>query len=375
MSTTEIRQRISDYHLFLVLASAVSNHRDRPEEFCAILTSVPEFLRTASGRDIRERGKELASLLSRAVQLHDKVLPRKKTAREIARDFRSLVAAEPDIWRFGIQSGWLSERFDTSRLPQAEDLPWHARVGIGVHAGRVGVEEVSLLEDAFFLLVRARESHEAMMRYARTCGLEASPHEKPNCYNTLNSLKSSVCTYSRLGVLTAVAFVEAFVNSVGWNEAVIRSSLSEQEKSELKGIRKGGGYTKLKDKLERMPKLIRADRATPIVLSDAKQTREPFITFLREIKEVRDASVHYAPGKAPILHPPQEWLRLVEEGVRNAIAVAREFWSACYPDRQQPRYLAELYYDGLLQQALDRLSAAEDVATTLGRLSYSGQGV
>jgi len=74
---------------------------------------------------------------------------------------------------------------------------------------------------------------------------------------------------------------------------------------------------------------------------------------------VRYASMHYAPGKAPIMHPPQEWLQLVEAAVKHAVAVAREFWSACYPGRQQPRYLASLYYDGLQQQALDRLAAAE----------------
>ena len=108
-----------------------------------------------------------------------------------------------------------------------------------------------------------------------------------------------------------------------------------------------------------MPRIIRPDKASPIILSDEKQMREPFISFLKETKEVRDASMHFAPGKASIVHPPQEWLRLVEEAVKNAVAVAREFWSACYPERQQPKYLASLYYDGLLQEALDRLAAAE----------------
>jgi hypothetical protein len=284
--------------------------------------------------------------------------------REIAREFRRLLEAGPDVWRYGIHNSWLTEHFDVSRLPQAEDLPRHARVGIGIHAGSVSVEEVSLLQDTFFLLVRARASFDAMMRCAGSRNLHAGLRENPGDYKAMGALNSSVCTYSRLGVLTAAAFVEAFVNSVGWNESEVRSDLSEQEKAELRGTRKGR-YLNLESKLERMPRIIRPDKISPIVLSDEGQMREPFISFLRETKEVRDASMHYAPGKVPILHPPQEWLRLVESAVKHAVAVAREFWSSCYPKRRQPRYLAALNYDGLLREAHDRCAAAETVKQNL----------
>lgn len=361
MSATETRQRLSDYHSFLALAWAVmSDHSHDSDEIRLVLNIVSEFLLTASSRDIRERGKEIQTLLSRAVKIHEAVLPKKKSVREIARDFRLLVKAEPDIWRFGIQSGWLSERFDVSGLPQAEDLPWHARVGVGVHSRNVSVEEVTLLQDAFFLLVRARKSFEAMTACAQLLGLEAHPYKRLSGYQSLGALNSSVCTYSRLGVLTAAAFVEAFVNSVGWHEATVRSDLSEQENAELRGTRKGR-YLSLESKLEIIPRIVREDKASPIILSDERQRREPFISFLKETKEVRDASMHYAPGKASILRPPQEWLQLVEAATNHAVAVGREFWSACYPGRQQPRYLARLDYDGLQQEALDRLAAVEAV--------------
>ncbi len=358
MSTTEMRQRLSDYHSFLELAWAVcTDHSPASEGFRTGLNSASEFLRTASSRDIRERGKELDVFLGQVVRDHEKMLPRKRSVQEIAHDFRLLIKAEPDVWLFGIPCGWLSDRFDVSRLRQTEDLPVHARVGIGLHAGRVSVEEVGLLQDTFFLLVRARKSSEAMERYAKLQRIEDS-QKCLDGYGGLNALNSSVCTYSRLGVLTAVAFVEALVNSIGWNEAATRCNLSEQEKGELQGVRKGR-YLNLESKIERIPRIIRPDKASPIVLSDEKQIREPFITFLREIKVVRDASMHCAPGKAPILHPPGKWLQLVELAVKHAVAVAREFWSACYPDRQQPMYLASLYYEGLQQEATDRLNAAE----------------
>jgi hypothetical protein len=199
MNTIELRQRLSDYHSFLALAWAISTGLSpASDEIRIVLNSLSEFLRTASNHDIRGRRKELEALLNHAVRAHEKVLPRKKSVREIARDFRLLATAEPDVWRFGIPHGWLLERFDVSGLPQAEDLPRHARVGIGVHAGQVSVEEVSLLEDTFFLLVRARKSFEAMMRYASSQSMENSPHEHLSGYRELSALNSSVCTYSRL---------------------------------------------------------------------------------------------------------------------------------------------------------------------------------
>jgi hypothetical protein len=191
MNTTELRQRLSDHHSFLALAGAVSTDRSpASDEIRIVLNSVSEFLRTA--RDIRGRGKELEALLNHAVRAHEKVLPKKKSVREIAHDFRLLVTAEPDVWRFGIPHGWLLERFDVSGLPQAEDLPRHARVGIGVHAGQVSVEEVSLLEDTFFLLVRARKSFEAMMRCASSRSMETNPHEHLGDYRGLRMCLHSV---------------------------------------------------------------------------------------------------------------------------------------------------------------------------------------
>ncbi len=360
MSATETRRRLAEYHLFIELVgSVVKAQGNQAEELRLTLSRASEFLQHASSREIRERGQELEALLEQGVRLSEMLLPRKKGVREIARDFRLLIREEPDVWRFGIQSGWLSDRFDLSRLSQFEDLPRHARVGIGHHAGGVAIEEGSLLGDAYFLLLRARESFDAMMRFARV--LEKGVVKAADSYREMSSLSSSVCTYSRLGVLTSVAFVEAFVNSIGWSEAAVRSDLSEQQKGELRGSLKGR-YLSLESKLERFPRILREDKISPIIVSDERQMREPFARFIRETKAVRDAAMHFAPGKAPIFYPPKEWLVHVETAVRCSVDVAREFWSACFPCRQQPIYLAGLYYDGLLRQAVDRTTAAESAA-------------
>ena len=362
MNSTDLRQRLADYHSFLYLAWAVSNdHSSASNEFHTALSSVSEFLSTASSRDIHDRGKTIETRLRKLVEAHEGAMPRKIDVGEIAHDFRLLVNTEPDVWRHGISHGWLQDRFDLSQLPQAKDLPRHARIGIGIHAGRVSVEEGSLLDDMFFLLVRARKSFENLQSFAHTQTTEPDSLPDRRRYKVISALNSSVCTYSRLGVLTSAAFVEAFVNSVGWNEAASRQDISESEKNVLLGKdTRNKGYLSLEKKLEGMPRII--GRESPIVISDKKQMKEPFISFLRETKQVRDASMHYAPGKTPILLPPDEWLQLVESSVKHAVSAAREFWAACYPGRQQPEYLAVLYYEGLQQYALDRLAAAEDVA-------------
>ena len=137
-----------------------------------------------------------------------------------------------------------------------------------MHAGKVTVEEITLLGDAFFLLIHARNTSESMITAANSDGSYSKPKANPQIYGRIAALNSSVCTYSRLGVLTAVAFVEAFVNSVGWNEAS-NPQRSEQERLELQGIHKGN-YLSLEKKLEKFSRIICDDNSTPIILSDPR---------------------------------------------------------------------------------------------------------
>lgn len=151
MSATAKRQQLSDHHSYLSLAYAlIDDHSPASKEVRLTLNQVKDFLESATSRSIREQGRRLLDLLKRATSLYDPIIPRKRRIQEIARDFRALASEEQDIWRYGIPVEWLRCRFDLSRLPQAEDLPGHARIGIGVHAGYASVEEAELLSDAFF---------------------------------------------------------------------------------------------------------------------------------------------------------------------------------------------------------------------------------
>ncbi len=358
MGASDIRQELAEYHSYLTLVCALlPQSAIRSSPLTALLREVSDFIQNATSKDIKNRGKDLLQVLKVTVDAHGKVLPRKQTARTIGRDFHTL-GSESDLPRFGIPLGWLQERFDAQKLKIAPDLPPHARVGIGIHAGRASVEEEFLLEDTYLLVARAEAAFSRMNAAADSLrGLRSKKFEDSD-YRALTFLNREVATLSRLCVVSAAAFVEAFVNSIGWAESARRSDISDETRDQLKGKVKGR-YLSLEAKLEKLPKLIRADGLTPIILSDERQAKEPFVSFFAETRELRDASMHYAPGKAMIWHPPQTWIASAQKSTEYATRVAGVFWSACYPDKNPPEYLDGLNHERYLERAREYIKSAD----------------
>ena len=114
-----------------------------------------------------------------------------------------------------------------------------------------------------------------------------------------------------------------------------------------------GRYISTDRKLELYPSLTRTDGVSPIRLRDRKGTPEPFKSFLTKIKPVRDSSTHYSKWKEPIVVTPQLWAERANKAAAECIAVATEFWKACYPSRSLPRYL------GCLDEEQHRAIAAK----------------
>lgn len=361
MSASSIRNELREKHTYLVCAYALQKVPDEmSEKLRKFLGDIAAFTETATSKDIKTRGRQLLEVVRNAVELHAKALAPKVPTRQIARDFAKL-SQEGDVWRFGIPFGWIQSRFDPSSLQVAPDLPPHARVGIGPHAGHASVEETFLLEDAYFLVARAEAVFNRMHTTANALKALKGNRIENTDYKLLAALNSEVGTFSRLSVVSAAAFVEAFVNSVGWAEAERKPNLKEEVLSQLRGTHKGR-YMSLEAKLERIPKLIRADGSTPIIVSDEKQMKEPFTSFLAETKELRNASMHYAPGKAAIWRPPQEWLGSAQRATEYAIHVAECFWRACYPSRSLPQYLDELSHSRFLARAREHIKQSENSA-------------
>lgn len=353
MGAADLRERINDLHSYLSLAFALKGGSDpRIAEFKGILSEVGHFLEFASSREVKLRGNQLEATLLKVVEFHSRFLPRRARIAEIAADFRQLTR-ESNVWRYGVSYAWLCKRFVPEALPHPLDLPPHARVGIGPHSGNASVEELFLLEDTFLMFARAEDLFGRLRSRADQLGASGTYYRQSHVYRTLTLANAEVGTYSRLCVVTSAGFVEAFVNSVGWREAE-KGGRTTEAIEQLRGRRKDR-YLTLEAKLERFPRLIRADGIGPILVSDTKQMKEPFTAFFSVTKEVRDASMHYAPGKTDIWLPPGEWLARAELATRCAVEVAAEFWRACFPTAPLPSYLDELSYDRFADRARKRV--------------------
>jgi hypothetical protein len=272
---------------------------------------------------------------------------------QIGRDLAELLRQEPKLPAAGIQYKWLDERLDCSPLGLPADLPWHARIGISHHARTFSVEEYWLLEDAFFMLVSARRMMEQIKQLAQI--FENSKRTDSETLGKLQFANPSVAAYSRLCVMSFYSFLEAFVNSVGYNYYLHHQNvLNDKAKEKLQGKKKGG-FISLEYKISDYPKMICNLADAPINTSDPPQIKEPFKTLIYVIKELRDSSAHFSQNKAAIWKGPVEWLETAELSASTCLACAQEFWLACYPNGPLPMYLKELHSDFYLNRAEERL--------------------
>jgi hypothetical protein len=234
----------------------------------------------------------------------------------------------------GVSYGWLATRFDCSRLDIPDDMPYHARIGVGHHAGNAAVKEDFLLRDAFFMLAKCQLS---LVRLERFRGELQTESVAKSRYKLVSIFNQNVATYARYAVFGFYSFVECFVNSVGEDFIAWNPNLSPGTCEILRG-KKNGRYLSIERKLEVFPSLIRSDGNRPIVLSDPKQLTEPYKSFASHVKEVRDSSAHFAKFKVDIIVSPQTWERRAQNASTVCLSVARGFWGACYPrsERRSP---------------------------------------
>ncbi|MBL0426714.1 hypothetical protein [Ramlibacter alkalitolerans] len=245
-----------------------------------MLNEVGDFIRTAPPEEVMERGVALCSILEKGTPPSGRIRPR-HAPEEIGRDFIRL-GKDYDVWRYGITYGWLAERFEPPILWLPTDLPGQARVGVGVHAGTAATEEVALLDDAFFLYALVGQANDRMWAERRRTKEPGSASELATAHRTLTRLNMNVGTYARLTVLTAVAFVESLVNSVGTEAS--RSATGPTVLEQLQGMRKGR-YLSLEFKLERYPALIRTDAQSPCALLTKRSVRSRSAGFLPKPKK------------------------------------------------------------------------------------------
>ncbi len=313
-----------------------------------------EFLKKANKEDILKKGAILKEMFQGAVTEYKKTFPPKVSLKQIAREFNEIYLKNHDIYSQGLEYGWLNRLMDCSNLGFPEDLPFHAKIGLGHHAGMGNIEEDFLLRDAFYLLILSEKAYENMHYYADYWEKSNEPDDPQLINEVLGVANQDVATYSRLCVLSYFSFVEVFVNSVGYDYCLKNQDKLNAKDIEILQGKKQGRYISLEYKIEKFPLITRPDKQSPLILSDSKQIQEPFKKFIYEVKLLRDSSVHYSPKKESIWRKPDEWLNKAKTTSKLCLDVARKFWKACYPNRKEPQYLYGLDYDKQVDIAKNR---------------------
>jgi hypothetical protein len=358
--TGKLRFDLSATMVYLQLMTSLedSDAGIQNPEVRRVIEEIGSILERDNSREIEMKGPTIISMLLPVVDRFLDQAPPKVPWQQLAADFSLLCRQDKQLYSFGISHEWLHQRMDCSRY-RFRDLPLHARVGIGPHAGRASVEDWFLLEDAFFLLASAEVAHEEMHFLANNTDASRRPNRHVD-HGVVPLLNQTLATYSRLSVVSFMAFVEAFVNSVA-HDFMKRTptTLNSADVELLTGFKKGR-FLSIDVKLERYPQII-SGGSSALIVRDPSQRVEPFASLMENFKNQRDSAMHYAPGKEPIWRRPDEWLQLARESSHTCVDVARCFWKACYPNREFPDYLANFNYDSLRVSGERRLCQVDGV--------------
>lgn len=355
----QIKNELKSYLVYLqLMTSLMPKHKGgiSDKKVRSGLVEVSEFLDTANKDDLLKKGPTLIKLLKTNAKDYENLFPPKLPIPQIAYEFDQLCLKNKEIYSYGLEYGWLQELMDCSNMGFPDGLPYHARIGLGWHAGFYSVEENFLLRDAFFLLILAEQSHKKMHAYAKHWKKSGGSDNSRIINEIFASANQNVAMYSRLCILVFFSYVEVFVNSVGYDFSTRNRNMLSPKDIEILHGRKNGHYLSLEYKIEKFPSIIRPDKKSPIVLSDKKKIKEPFGTFIREIKEIRDSSVHYSPQKkAAIWRKPDDWLDKAKSTSKICLEVSLAFWGACYPGRKEPTYLNGLNHSKHLDIARKKI--------------------
>ncbi len=301
-----------------------------------------DFINKASKEETLIKGPALLNALEPMLKECMRIFPLKKSLEEVGSAYRKL-RKEDELVSTGIPLSWLDKYIDAGQV-LAGYTPYQARIGIGRHAGRFALEESFLLTDGFYLLVSSEKAWSLLNSF----GKEISKNIENNYitdefYIKTSSVNHNVCMLARNSIVNLYSFIECFINSIGYDYFLRNENdLSISQQETLKG--KKGGFLSLEHKLEKFPLIISPKSKQSIFAIDVKQRRHPFIKFLDEYKELRDASMHYSPLKSDILRKPGDWVKKAKLHSEIVVEVARLFWRACYPQADFPSYLKKLDY-------------------------------
>ncbi len=339
------------------------------EEVNKMVSDIYDFFKSAKEDDILEKLPYIRSNLEKMAAPLLKSFPLKKSLDEIVADWDQFFKNDSEIYSYGLEYGWLEDRMNIKGLVLYNHIPYHFRIGLYAHKGNFGIEEEFLLKDAFNILVKAQKAFDQLNNYGdfkqKLLKKEREEDFDEHTIRKITDLKYEVSANSRLSVISFYAFVECFVNSLGYSHAKRNVMVLSEMDSEILNGKKNGRFLQLKSKIERYHRLIRNDGKTIIITSDENQIKEPFISFFNIYESLRNSAVHFSPTKEQIWLKPADWIEKAERFSRMALQVALEFWRSCYPERPYPDYIGRLDYDIFMNKAKLYIQNLEEVSIEL----------
>lgn len=311
-----------------------------------IVISTHEFIKNSTVEEVENKLPELWKVLNKMTSLFMAKFPLKRELKVVATEFNEFFKTGNDVFSYGLEFGWLDAQMDLCELKFYSDTPYHYRIGLAAHKGNGSIEEDFLLKDAFNILIKAKYYQKLLVDYGDKLkiieeqkGKKEFTHET---YHRITDIKFEVAAYSRLSIISFYAFVEGFVNSVGYSYLIKNTNkLDETDKEILNGFRKGN-FLPLKSKIEKFQSIIRKDKRIVIIVSDNRQIPEDLKYFFEYYEQLRNSAMHYSPIKERIWMNPQDWINKAIDFSKLSMKISLEFWNACYPNSDGPEYLGKL---------------------------------
>ena len=246
---SELKARCSFIHLVTAL---IPNLLSNPD-ISGFYRETGEWIDSAAEAEIRSKAGLILDKLDSIIHLASKTLPLRQPWWKIAAEHWERCKGDKFSFDNGVAYGWLAKRFDCACLRMPEDMPYHARIGVGYHAGNAAVEEDFLLRDAFFMRAKCEASLILLESQGENVKLKGKLSKAD--YKKVSTLNQNVATYGRYVVFGFFSFVECFVNSVG-EDFILRTPTLSSEKKELLRGRMNGRYISTDRKLELYPSLL-----------------------------------------------------------------------------------------------------------------------
>ncbi len=345
----KLRDRISYIELMTLM---LKQKPDKFKERLGLIQRIQEFLTYTSDSIKTDRILEYLKEIQSDIESLQIFCPPKESIEIIGEKwirYRQVLEKKENSFDVnGVEFGWVESLVT---LPYSENdfsAPYHSRVGIGRNAGRLFVEEMQLLRDAFLYFALAERSFKKIKEFYTTKNGQLYTDANREIDSIMKENISSAC---RIAIITFFNFVEVFVNSIG-NDFLKRNGdkLEVKQKNILRGFDQKGKYIGLDYKMEHYSNIIRGKEDWLIILKDEKQRKEPFLTFFTKIKEWRDSYIHYSPDKVTFFKKNDEFLNDVRITSEISIQTASSFWKVCYPSRKLPGYLENLDYDKCIEK-------------------------